>query len=64
MDLITLFVVIIFVGVALYLVNRYVPMESRLKSILNVAVIIFVLIWIVVSFLNATGVQTPNIRLD
>jgi hypothetical protein len=63
-SIITLFVVIVFIGVALYLVNRYVPMEVRLKNILNIAVIIFVLIWIVVSFLNISGVSTQDLRID
>jgi hypothetical protein len=64
MSLVTLFVVIVLVGVALYLVNRYVPMEPRLKNILNIAVIIFVLIWIVISFLNLSGISTQSLRID
>ena len=43
MDLITLIVVLVFVGIALYLINAYVPMEPNIKRILNIAVIIFVL---------------------
>lgn len=64
MSLITLFVVIVIVGVALYLVNRYVPMEANVKKLLNIAVIVFLLIWIIVSFINATGVETPDLRID
>jgi hypothetical protein len=64
MDLITLFVVLVFVGVALYLVNRYVPMQPQIKRILNVAVIIFVLLWIIIAFLNMSGVSTRDLRID
>jgi hypothetical protein len=64
MSLVTLVVVLVIVGVALYLINAYVPMEPRIKSILNVAVIIFVLLWLVISFLNATGNTVGDLRLD
>lgn len=64
MSLITLFVVLVIVGVALYLVNKYVPMERRMKSILNAAVIIFVLLWIIVSFLNTAGVPIRDLTID
>lgn len=64
MSLVTLVVVLVVVGVALYLINAYVPMEPRIKSILNAAVIIFVLLWLIISFLNATGNTVGDLRLD
>ena len=64
MSLVTLFLVVVIVGVALYLVNRYVPMEANVKKLLNIAVIVFLLIWIIVSFINATGIETPDLRID
>jgi hypothetical protein len=51
MPLINLVVVLIIVGVALYLINRYIPMASAIKSILNVVVIIAVCVWL----LQSTG---------
>ena len=51
MSLINLIVVLIVVGFFLWLVNRYIPMEARIKSILNVVVIILVVLWL----LNAFG---------
>jgi hypothetical protein len=51
MPLVNLVVVLIIVGVALYLINRYIPMASSIKSILNVVVIIAVCVWL----LQATG---------
>jgi hypothetical protein len=38
-----MFFVLVVVGVALYLVNAYVPMESKIKTILTWAVVIGVL---------------------
>lgn len=47
MSLLTIFIVLIVVGVILYLVNRYVPMDAKIKTILNWAVVIIVVIWLV-----------------
>jgi hypothetical protein len=49
--LINLVVVLIIVGVALYLINRYIPMASSIKTILNVLVVVVVCVWL----LQATG---------
>jgi len=46
MPLLNLVVVLIIVGVALYLVNRYIPMASSIKTILNVVVVIVVCVWL------------------
>ncbi|HEY5959857.1 MAG TPA: Thivi_2564 family membrane protein [Polyangiaceae bacterium] len=52
MSLISLIVTLVVVGVLLWLVNSYIPMEERIKKILNVVVIIVVVLWL----LNAFGV--------
>jgi hypothetical protein len=46
MPLLNLVVVLIIVGVALYLVNRYIPMASSIKTILNVLVVVMVCVWL------------------
>ena len=51
MPLINLVVVLIVAGLMLHLINRYVPMASSIKSILNVVVIVVVCVWL----LQATG---------
>ena len=50
MSLISVVVVLIVVGVALWLINNYIPMDGKIKSILNVVVIIVVAIWLLQSF--------------
>jgi len=37
---------LIVVGVALYLVNRYIPMASSIKTILNIVVVCVVCVWL------------------
>jgi hypothetical protein len=46
MPLINLVVALIIVGVALWLVNRFIPMASSIKSILNIVVVCFVVVWV------------------
>jgi heme A synthase len=46
MSLIHLIVVLVVVGLILWMINRYIPMEARIKSILNVVVIICVILWL------------------
>jgi hypothetical protein len=46
MPLINIVVVLIVVGVALWLINNYIPMARSIKSILNAVVIIAVVVWV------------------
>ena len=46
MPLLNVVVMLIVVGIGLYLINRYIPMASSIKSILNVVVIICVCVWL------------------
>jgi sensor domain CHASE-containing protein len=50
MPLINLVVVLIVVGVLLWLVNSYIPMDSKIKQILNIVVVIVVVIWLLQVF--------------
>ncbi len=46
MPLLNLVVMLIVVGVALWLVNRFIPMASSIKSILNIVVVIAVAVFV------------------
>jgi len=46
MPLINLVVVLVIVGVALWLINRFIPMASSIKTILNIVVVVAVCIWL------------------
>ncbi|MEB3123484.1 MAG: Thivi_2564 family membrane protein [Snowella sp.] len=50
MDLVQFALVIIVVGVLLWLVNDYIPMDSQIKRILNIVVVIALIIWILKVF--------------
>jgi hypothetical protein len=46
MPLLNIVVMLILVGVALYLINRFIPMASSIKSILNIFVVVVVCVWL------------------
>lgn len=46
MPLIHIVMVLIVVGVLLWLVNRFIPMQATIKSILNGVVVIAVVLWL------------------
>lgn len=50
MSLVTLVVVLIVVGVLLWLVNQYIPMDPKIKQILNIVVLIAVVLWLLSVF--------------
>ncbi len=50
MPLITLVVTLIVIGVLLWAVNTYVPMDGSIKNILNIVVIICVIVWLLQVF--------------
>jgi len=52
MSLITIVVTLIVVGVLLWLANTYIPMDGKIKKILNIAVVVVVILWL----LNVFGV--------
>lgn len=51
MTIIQLLIILIVIGVLLWLVNSFIPMDARIKQIFNVVVIIAVVLWLVVDFL-------------
>lgn len=50
MSLVTLVITIGVVGVLLWLVNRFIPMQGQIKSILNGVVVIALVIWLLKVF--------------
>lgn len=55
MPLLTIIITLVIVGVALHLINRYIPMAPPIKSILNILVIALIIWWI----LSLFGVVPP-----
>ena len=65
MPLINVVVVLIVVGVLLWLVNTYIPMDGKIKAILNFVVVAAVVIWLLYGFgiLNHSGeIRMPVVK--
>jgi len=50
MPLIQLVLVLVAVGVILWVINSYIPMQATIKKILNVVVVIVVIVWLLSVF--------------
>lgn len=50
MSLVSLVITLIVVGVLLWLINNYIPMDGKIKKILNIVVVIIVIIWLLQVF--------------
>lgn len=50
MSLVSLVVTLIIVGVLLWLVNTYIPMDGKIKNIMNIVVVIAVVLWLLSVF--------------
>ncbi len=62
MSLIGLVVTLVVVGVLLWLLNNYVPMDGKIKTIINVVVVIVVVIWLLQAFGLLGSLQNVRIR--
>ena len=55
MPLINIVIPLVIAGLILWLINRYIPMASGIKTILNIVVTIAVAVWV----LKVTGLWEP-----
>jgi hypothetical protein len=65
MSLISLAVTLIVIGVLLCLVNTYIPMDGKIKRILNVVVVICVVLWLLFAFGildRSSDIRVPQVR--
>jgi len=50
MSLLSILIAIIVVGVLLWLINTFLPMDRKIKSIFNLVVVIALIIWLLKAF--------------
>ena len=65
MPLINLVVTLIVVGVLLWLINAYIPMDGKIKRILNIVVVICVVVWLLSVFgviTHSGNIHVPQVR--
>lgn len=58
MSLLTIIVVFVVVGVVLWLINQFVPMDARIKQALSIIVVVLLVVWVL---LGVFGGSFPDI---
>jgi hypothetical protein len=46
MNLLSVVIVLSVIGLGLWLINKYIPMDATIKKIINIVVVIVVIIWL------------------
>ena len=59
MSLISLIILIVVVGVLLWAINTFIPMDEKIKNVLNIVVIVALVVYI----LNLFSGYFPNIHV-
>ena len=50
MPILNILLVLVVAGVVLWLINTYIPMDRKIKSLLNAVVVIVIVIWLLQAF--------------
>ncbi len=48
--MVSMIITLIVIGILLWLVNAYLPMDAKIKNILNIVVVVCVVLWLLNSF--------------
>ncbi|HEY1763741.1 MAG TPA: Thivi_2564 family membrane protein [Opitutaceae bacterium] len=65
MPLLNVVITLIVIGVLLWLINTYIPMQGAIKSILNAVVVIAVIIWLLYGYgiiSHSGNVNLPTVK--
>ncbi len=61
MPLLTIILVLIVTGVLLWLINSYIPMDAKIKNILNIVVVIAIVLWLLKAFGLLDSIKGINV---
>ncbi|PSR08586.1 MAG: hypothetical protein C7N36_21740 [Bacteroidetes bacterium] len=61
MPLLNVLIQLVVIGVVLWLVNSYIPMDRKIKKVVNIVVIVAVVIWLLKVFGLLGSLQNINI---
>lgn len=59
--LVHVIIVLVLIGLLLWLVNNYIPMDGKIKQILNVVVVIAVVLWLLEAFGILSGIGLGHV---
>ena len=61
MPLLTVLLIIIIIGVVLWLINSFIPMDRKIKQIFNIVVVIALIVWLLKVFGLFTYLTNINV---
>lgn len=61
MPLVNILVVLIVAGIVLWLINTYIPMDGKIKRILNIVFVVVIIIWLLKAFGLLNGLMSINV---
>lgn len=59
MDLLSLIIILVVVGVLMWAINQYIPMQANIKQLLNIVVVVVLVVWLLSLFSG----YFPSIRV-
>jgi hypothetical protein len=62
MPLITVIIVLVVVGAALWAINTYIPMAKPVKTILNIVVVVVLCLWLLQVFGLIDSIKSIRVR--
>jgi hypothetical protein len=62
MPIINIVIILIGVGIVLWFINNYIPMDGKIKSILNLVVVVVVAVWLLQTFGVIGSLKAIQIR--
>jgi len=61
MPLFNILLILIVAGVILWLINTYIPMDGKIKSILNIVFVVVIIIWLLKVFGLLNGLMNITV---
>lgn len=61
MPVIQLIIILVVIGVLLWLVNTYIPMDPKIKNIVNIVVVIATVLWLISLFVPGVWTAGPRV---
>ena len=62
MPILNIILILVGVGVLLWFVNNYLPMDGKIRSILNLVVVVVVVVWLLQTFGVVGSLRAIQIR--
>jgi len=62
MPIIQLIVILAIIGLILWLIETYIPMDAAIRNIIRVVVVVAVILWLLQGFGLLSGITTPRFQ--